>query len=91
MSPALFDYVQPCDARATRPSDADIPLEARSGRLYPGDGELPLRELLAALPAGIPLSLEAPSQRHAVLSVTERASLIAAKTRRLFDGGDAST
>lgn len=91
MPPALFDYVQLCDAPATRPSDADIPLEARSGRLYPGDGALPLRELLEALPAGIPLSLEAPSQRHAVLSVTERASLIAAKTRRLFDGGDAST
>ena len=29
-------------------------------RLLPGDGELPLRAFLAALPAGIPVSVEAP-------------------------------
>ena len=35
-------------------------------RLLPGDGELPLAEFLAALPAGIPVSVEAP-----VLSLRE--------------------
>jgi hypothetical protein len=35
-------------------------------RLLPGDGELPLRAFLAALPAGIPISVEAP-----VLSLQE--------------------
>jgi sugar phosphate isomerase/epimerase len=30
-------------------------------RLLPGDGELPLRAFLAALPAGIPISVEAPA------------------------------
>ena len=32
--------------------------EALNGRLLPGDGELPLVELVAALPPGLPLSLE---------------------------------
>jgi hypothetical protein len=35
--------------------------EARAGRLLPGEGELPLGELLAALPDGIPVAVEAPS------------------------------
>jgi hypothetical protein len=30
-------------------------------RLLLGDGELPLRAFLAALPAGIPISVEAPA------------------------------
>ncbi len=29
-------------------------------RLLPGDGELPLCEILAAMPKGIPVSVEAP-------------------------------
>jgi hypothetical protein len=29
-------------------------------RLLPGDGELPLAEFLAALPKGMPVSVEAP-------------------------------
>jgi hypothetical protein len=29
-------------------------------RLLPGDGELPLAEFLAALPEGMPVSVEAP-------------------------------
>jgi hypothetical protein len=34
--------------------------EARAARLLPGEGRLPLRELLAALPDGIPVAVEAP-------------------------------
>jgi sugar phosphate isomerase/epimerase len=34
--------------------------EARAGRLLPGEGELPLRELLGALPDGIAVAVEAP-------------------------------
>ena len=30
-------------------------------RLLPGEGELPLAEMLGALPAGLPVSVEAPS------------------------------
>ena len=34
--------------------------EARSGRLPPGQGTLPLRELIAELPSGTALSVEVP-------------------------------
>jgi sugar phosphate isomerase/epimerase len=58
LSPALVTYVQLCDAPAAAPPDEVA--EARAGRLLPGDGELPLRALLAALPDGIPVAIEAP-------------------------------
>ncbi len=60
---ALFRYAQICDASADMPGPTDTPnliREARTGRLLPGEGVLPLRELVAALPAGIPLAIEAP-------------------------------
>ena len=60
LDPALVTYVQLCDAPAAAPPDEVA--EARAGRRLPGDGELPLRELLAALPAGIPVAVEAPQQ-----------------------------
>ncbi len=58
LDPGLVTYVQLCDAPLAAP--ADEMREARSGRLLPGDGELPLSDLLAALPAGIPVAVEAP-------------------------------
>jgi sugar phosphate isomerase/epimerase len=60
LDPALVTYVQLCDAPAAAP--ADQVAEARAGRRLPGDGELPLRALLAALPAGIPVAVEAPQR-----------------------------
>jgi sugar phosphate isomerase/epimerase len=57
--PALFSYLQLCDAPLTAP--ADQTREARSGRLLPGDGELPLTDLLATLPADLPVAVEAPT------------------------------
>jgi 3-dehydroquinate dehydratase II len=38
----------------------DLQLESRAMRLLPGDGELPLANFLAVLPAGIPVSVDAP-------------------------------
>ena len=59
VDPSLVSYVQLCDAPLAAP--ADQIREARSGRLLPGDGELPLQDLLAALPEGIPVAVEAPN------------------------------
>jgi sugar phosphate isomerase/epimerase len=74
--PALLSYVQLCDAPlqppAGLPRPARLPrsqpaggddqaLEARTSRLLPGDGELPLHELLTALPAHLPVGVEVPS------------------------------
>jgi sugar phosphate isomerase/epimerase len=72
---ALLPVVQLCDAPLAAPKDLprprwlprgqdtdlpDLQLESRAMRLLPGEGELPLAEILAALPAGIPIAVEAP-------------------------------
>jgi sugar phosphate isomerase/epimerase len=74
--PALFRYAQICDAGPDMPRPDDTPSlirEARTGRLLPGEGVLPLRELVAALPPGLPLAIEAPDRTTAHLPALERA------------------
>jgi sugar phosphate isomerase/epimerase len=76
VDPALFRYAQICDASAHMPGPTDTPAlirEARTGRLLPGEGVLPLHELVAALPAGVPLAIEAPCRATAELPAVERA------------------
>jgi hypothetical protein len=58
-------------------------IEARTGRLFPGDGELPLAELLGALPAGASLAIEAPVADLAGRTVGERTRLAHAALARL--------
>jgi sugar phosphate isomerase/epimerase len=71
---SLLRYAQICDAAAIIPGErSDLIREARSGRLLPGEGALPLRELVAVLPATIPLSIEAPVRATAGLPPLERA------------------
>lgn len=59
----LIGHVQLSDAPRAQPPEAGIIAEAREGRLPPGEGELPLVELMNALPAGVPLSTEAVTTR----------------------------
>jgi len=76
IDPALFRYVQICDASSDMPAPTDTPAlvrEARTGRLLPGEGVLPLRDLVAALPPGLPLAIEAPCRATAALPALERA------------------
>ena len=76
VDPALLRYAQICDASADMPGPTDTPAlirEARTGRLLPGEGVLPLTELVAALPAGAPLAVEAPCRATADLPALERA------------------
>ncbi len=56
IAPTRLPYVQLCDAAAERP--ADLVVEALDGRLTLGDGVLPLRELVGALPQHTALSME---------------------------------
>jgi sugar phosphate isomerase/epimerase len=57
----LLDYVQLCDAPAAAPVGREALIqEARTSRLPPGEGELSLRDLLDAMPAGCVASLEVP-------------------------------
>jgi sugar phosphate isomerase/epimerase len=83
----LVRYAQLCDAPARPPASDDATLgdEARTARLLPGDGELPLQELLEVLPPGLPLSLEVLSDRLVrSLPPLERAEAVLAATRRLL-------
>ena len=77
VDPSLFRYAQICDASADMPGPGDTPAlirEARTGRLLPGEGVLPLAELVAALPDTVPLAVEAPCRATADLPAVERAT-----------------
>jgi sugar phosphate isomerase/epimerase len=59
-----FGYVQLCDIAGPVPAHmGDILREARAERLFPGEGDCPLVALLQRLPAGIPISIEAPADQ----------------------------
>ena len=58
VDPGLVGYLQLCDAPLAPP--ADQVAEARTGRLLPGQGELPLADLLAAVPGDVPVAAEVP-------------------------------
>jgi sugar phosphate isomerase/epimerase len=76
VEPSLFRYAQICDAGPDMPDPGDTPAlvrEARTGRLLPGEGVLPLAELVAALPDSVPLAIEAPCRATAELPAVERA------------------
>ncbi|MHB1808016.1 MAG: sugar phosphate isomerase/epimerase family protein [Solirubrobacteraceae bacterium] len=80
--PSLFPYAQLCDAplAPSGGSRRELYLEAVADRLAPGDGGLPLRQLLAALPPTIPLSVETPVAALRDRSARERARLAYAAT-----------
>jgi sugar phosphate isomerase/epimerase len=82
--PSFIRSAQLCDAPAAGPVSEDAAIEeARSRRLPPGSGELPLRELLAELPADTALSLEVPMGGIAPPEVRARA--VYDSTQRLFE------
>jgi sugar phosphate isomerase/epimerase len=70
IDPDLLAYAQLCDAPAAAPGEAlgQLVDEALVGRTLPGDGGLPVAEILARLPEGRPLSCEIMSsalqERH---------------------------
>jgi sugar phosphate isomerase/epimerase len=78
-------YVQLCDALAAPPPLEEYLAEARGGRMYPGDGELWLHDLLDVLPADTPLSVEVPRAADSGRSVAERTRQAADAMRRFFD------
>ena len=80
----LISSAQLCDAVAARPTTHEALIkEARSARLPPGHGALPLRDLLAELPEGTALSVEVPLSGSADPQQHARDNFLAAQ--RLFD------
>lgn len=82
--PALIRSAQLCDAPAQRPPSMEaIVREARSGRLPPGEGALPLRALLAALPEHAAIGVEVPMD--GTMPAEAHARRILDATRKLLE------
>lgn len=64
LDPALIGYVQLCDAPRT-PSEPNYLKEATFERMVPGEGDMPLRAYLAAMPPGVTIGLEVPLSSQA--------------------------
>jgi sugar phosphate isomerase/epimerase len=78
-------FLHLCDAPASTPQSTELLRdEARRSRLYPGQGELALRELIAATPASIPIAIEAPHAGLADRPFGEQARLARETTVRLL-------
>ncbi|WP_423190899.1 TIM barrel protein [Agromyces ramosus] len=61
LPPEWFHYAHVCDAPGEIPATtAGLIHTARFERLFPGEGEIDMLGILAALPAGIPFALEIP-------------------------------
>ena len=82
---APLRYAQLCDARAEKPADLqEVIRQARGDRLFPGEGGLDLKGLLAALPINLPVSLEIPVALR--LPPLERARRALQAARRVLAG-----
>ena len=76
MDASAVSYVHLCDGPLALPADeASLRNEARTGRFYPGESELPLAAFLAAMPADARLGLEAPCHKYAHLPIVERGKI----------------
>lgn len=77
---------QLCDAHREPPPPDRLRAEALGDRLYPGQGDLPLAGLLAALPAGVPITVEAPVAADVERTPRERARRAATAVADLLAG-----
>jgi len=91
LDPSVIGYVQLCDAPRVS-KFVEYADEAKFERMVPGTGELPLLEILKALPAHLPVSLEVPQRSLAEQGVTtrERLALCVTATRDLLRQAEAA-
>jgi sugar phosphate isomerase/epimerase len=92
IAPSRFHFMQLCDVPAAVPPTMEAILaEARTERLFPGDGGVDLQGLLRAMPPGIALSVEVPTHSLArTVGATERARRALAGTQALLQRLDAA-
>jgi sugar phosphate isomerase/epimerase len=86
IDPSLLPYAQLCDGPQRLAVDGDYLRDALDDRCAPGEGGLPLVELLAALPADTPFSLEVRSRayRERFADPVARARAVLDATRRFL-------
>jgi sugar phosphate isomerase/epimerase len=77
-------YLQLCDAPDELPPGMTLRQESLGARLYPGEGALPLRALMDALPEGIVIDVETPVAANQGASPAERARLALSATQRFL-------
>lgn len=85
IEPGLIRYVQVCDGPIPQPPEIAM-TEAVCERLYPGEGDFPLIDLLRAAPRDTVVGIECPSLRRAGagMSATDQAIEAIASVRRLL-------
>ncbi|HVB06941.1 MAG TPA: TIM barrel protein [Acidimicrobiales bacterium] len=81
---ARLGILQLSDARAEAPPFDALRAESTADRLVPGDGELPLAEMVEALPDGLPVSLEVPCRALEGLALADQARAVLEGSRRFF-------
>jgi sugar phosphate isomerase/epimerase len=81
----VIRYVQVCDGPIPQPTEIAA-TESVCERLYPGDGDFPLLDLLRAAPRDVVVGVECPSISRAQsgISAAEQAREVLSKTRRLL-------
>ena len=87
LEPRLFPYAQLSDG-VLAPGEPDLSKLGRMSpneRRMPGDGIVPLRQILDALPPGLPLSVEIPMPKSVRLPAREWARATAESTRRFLE------
>lgn len=83
-------YAQVCDAPAKRPDTIDGCLnEARTGRMYPGEGGLPLFDYLDAMPGDCELEIEVANAVDRKLPPLERGKKVAAAFQKFMSAYEA--
>lgn len=88
----LIAIAQLCDARALHhdPTADELRHEARTERLFPGDGELPLREFLAAFAPDTEIEYEVPRQNLGALTLAQRARVAYSAFNWFMDSASAA-
>lgn len=90
LPPEWFHYAHVCDAPGEVPATtAGLIHTARFERLFPGEGEIDMLGILAALPPGIPFALEIPrAMLVAQVGAKEHARLAIGAARRHLDAAE---
>jgi sugar phosphate isomerase/epimerase len=90
--PEYVGHVQICDGPAAIAPD-EVGVEATANRLYPGEGDFPLAEILAAVPPGATLGLEVPNLARLERGMTpaERAREALSAAWAVLDGVEGRT